>query len=195
MGTSADTRAGVQADYDFFRLYQTAYYQLRPGLFAGAGLYFDNHTNVGPTEGVEAEWAESPYVRYSEEHGLPLDAQISAGPSLDLLWDTRDSFINRRSRMAREGQLRTLFDGFLGGDSSWQKLNLDVRTYANVSRDRRHKLAVLGVRRSRRRGSGAVSSTCPRPASDTYGRSAADTAKGSSAVRSSRTARSSIARR
>ena len=141
LGTSADTRAGVQANFDFFRLHQTAYYRLRPGLFAGAGLYFDNHTNVGPAEGEEVEWAESPYVRYSEEHGLPLDSQISAGPSLDLLWDNRDSFINPDRGWLAKASYRTLFDGFLGGDSSWQKLNLDLRTYANVSRDRRHKLA------------------------------------------------------
>ena len=39
LGTSADTRAGVDADFDFFRLHHTAYYRLRPRLFAGAGLY------------------------------------------------------------------------------------------------------------------------------------------------------------
>jgi Omp85 superfamily domain len=142
LGTSADTRDGVQADYDFFRLYHTAYYRLRPGLFVGAGLYFDNHADVGPNEGEEGEWAESPYVRYSNDHGLPLDAQASAGPSLDLLWDTRDNFINADRGWLAEASYRALFDGFLGGDSSWQRLNLDLRTYRPMSRDRRHKLAV-----------------------------------------------------
>ena len=171
LGTSADTRAGVQADYDFFRLYHTAYYRLRPGLFAGAGLYFDTHMNVGPNEGAEAEWAESPYVQYSEEHGLPLDAQTSAGPSLDLLWDTRDGFINANRGWLAKASYRTLFDGFLGGDSSWQKLNLDVRTYSNVSRDGRHKLAFwmfadLVV------GGVAPYFDLPSTGLDTYGRSA-----------------------
>ena len=53
LGTSADTRAGVRPNFDFFRLHHTAYYRLRPGLFAGAGLYYDNHTNVEPTEDAE----------------------------------------------------------------------------------------------------------------------------------------------
>lgn len=45
LGTSADRDEGVVADFDFFRLHHTAHYQLRPGLYAGAGLYFDNHIN------------------------------------------------------------------------------------------------------------------------------------------------------
>src|SRR4051812_3245466 len=142
LGTSADTRTGVTARFDFFRLHHTAYYRLRDGLFAGAGVYFDNHTNVGPAEGADAEWAESPYVTYSTAHHLPLESQRSAGSSADLLWDTRDSFINPDHGWFAKASYRTLFDGFLGGDSAWQKVNVDVRTYRNVSRSGRHRLAV-----------------------------------------------------
>lgn len=170
LGTSADTRAGVQTEYDFFRLYQTAYYQFRPHLFAGAGLYFDNHANVEPTEEAEAEWVDSPYVRYSTDHGLPLDGQISAGPSVDVLWDSRDSFINPSHGLLAKASYRTLFDGFLGGDSNWQKLNLDVRTYANVSRDRRQTLA-FWVFADLVVGGVAPYLDLPSTASDTYGRS------------------------
>ena len=47
-------------------------------------------------------------------HGLPLDAQASAGPSVDLLWDTRDSFINAAHGWLAKASYRTSFDGFLG---------------------------------------------------------------------------------
>jgi Omp85 superfamily domain len=141
LGTSADTRDGVDARFDFFRLHHTAYYRLRPALFAGAGLYFDNHVSVGPSEDGEAEWADSPYVQYSTAHDLPLESQTSAGTSLDLLWDSRDSFINAdRGSLARVSY-RLLFDGFLGGESNWQKLTLDFRTYRPLSSSGRHKLA------------------------------------------------------
>ena len=172
LGTSADTSdSGVQSNFDFFRLHQTAYYRLRPGLFVGAGLYFDNHTNVGPSDDDEAGWAESPYVQYSEAHDLPLDAQIAAGTSVDLLWDTRDSFINADRGWFAKASYRTLFDGFLGGDSSWQKLNLDMRTYRKLSSDRRHGLAFwafadLVV------GGVAPYLDLPATGMDTYGRSA-----------------------
>ena len=110
-------------------------------------------------------------MRYSEEHGLPLDAQASAGSSVDLLWDTRDSFINAERGWLAKASYRTLFDGFLGGDSSWQKLNLDLRTYASISRNGRHKLAFwlfadLVV------GGVAPYFDLPATGLDTYGRSA-----------------------
>jgi outer membrane protein assembly factor BamA len=116
-------------------------------------------------------------VTYSQAHGLPLDSQIAAGTSLDVLWDTRDSFINADRGWLAKASYRTLFDGFLGGDSSWQKLNLDVRTYVNVSRDRRHKLAFwafadLVV------GGVAPFFDLPSTGGDAYGRSARGYAEG-----------------
>ena len=171
LGTSADTRDGVETDYDFFRLHHTIYYRLRPHLFAGGGLYFDNHINVGPAESAEAEWPESPYVTYSDANALPLDAQAAAGSSVDLLWDSRDSFINPSGGWLAKASYRTLFDGFLGGDSSWQRVLLDVRTYQAVAPRGRYSLAVwafadLVV--------GGVAPYLDLPATglDTYGRSA-----------------------
>jgi hypothetical protein len=177
LGTSADTRSGVDANYDFFRLHQTVYYQLRRAVFAGAGLYFDDHTGIGPKEGAEGEWATSPFVQYSEAHGLPLDAQVSAGSSVDLLWDSRDTFINPRRGWLAKASYRTLFEGFLGGDSSWQRLSLDVRTYKAMAADGRHTLAIwlfadLVV------GGVAPYFDLPATGQDTYGRSARGYAEG-----------------
>jgi outer membrane protein assembly factor BamA len=171
LGTSANTRTGVQADFNFFRLHQAVFYRLRPALYAGAGLYFDTHTGVGPAEGEEPAWAESPYPAYSQAHGLPLDSQTAAGTSLDVLWDSRDSFINAADGWLAKASYRTLFDGFLGGDSSWQKLTLDVRTYLHVSRDRRHKIALWGFA-DLVLGGVAPYFDLPSTAGDAYGRSA-----------------------
>jgi outer membrane protein assembly factor BamA len=177
LGTSADTRTGVDADFDFFRLHHTVYYQLRPRLFAGAGLYFDDHTNIGPKEGAEETWATSPFVQYSEAHHLPLDAQVSAGSSVDLLWDSRDTFINPGRGWLAKASYRTLFEGFLGGDSSWQRLSLDVRTYKALASDGRRTLAIwlfadLVV------GGVAPYFDLPATGLDTYGRSARGYAEG-----------------
>ena len=144
LGTSADTSDGIVADFDFFRLHHTAYYQLRPGLYAGAGLYFDNHVNIGPdadTFDAQAEWAASPFMTYTDQHGLPADSQASAGPSVDLLWDTRDSVINAAHGWLAKASYRMSFNGFLGADSSWERLNLDVRTYRPVASSGRHTIA------------------------------------------------------
>jgi outer membrane protein assembly factor BamA len=137
----------------------------------GTGLYFDNHTNVRPSDGEEEAWSESPYVQYSEAHGLPLDGQVSAGPSVDILWDSRDSVINADRGWLAEVSYRALFDGFLGGDSSWQRLSFDARKYARLSRDHRHKLAFWAFADL---VTGGVAPYLDLPATglDTYGRSA-----------------------
>ena len=171
LGTSADTSVGVQTEFDYFRLHQTVYYGLRPGLFAGSGLYFDNHIDVGPREGEEGSWADSPYVEYSEVHGLPLDAQGSAGVSLDLLWDNRDSFINPDRGWYAKAGYRVMLEGFLGADSDWQRLTFDVRRYRKISADGRHKLAFWTF------ADLVVAGAAPYPdlpgtGLDTYGRSA-----------------------
>ena len=36
---------------------------------------------------------------------------------------------------------QTFFKGFFGGDSSWQEIDLDARTYRSLSKNGRHRLA------------------------------------------------------
>ena len=172
LGTSADTSDSIQTGFDFFRLHHTAYYRLRPSLFAGGGLYFDTHRSVGPHDDEETiAWQDSAYVSYSEAHGLPLDAQSSAGVSADVMWDSRDSFINAQRGWLAKVSYRALFDGFLGGDSDWERVNADLRTYRPVTASGRHKIAVWlsadlvvnGV---------APYFDLPATGQDTYGRSA-----------------------
>jgi outer membrane protein assembly factor BamA len=142
LGTGTAAGSQVNAKYDFFRVYETAQYRLHSSLFAGVGLHFNDHTNVRPGNGVtEQAWTGSPYVQYSQEHGFAVDRQISAGASLNLLLDSRDNAINPDRGWLANGSFRTFFKDFLGGDSTWQELYLDVRTYTKVARGGRQKLA------------------------------------------------------
>jgi hypothetical protein len=171
LGTSADTRDSIQTDFDFFRLHHSAYYHLGPSLFVGGGVYFDTHTSVGPDDDEAADWQDSPYVTYSEAHGLPLDSQSSAGAGLDVMWDSRDSFINaQRGWFAKLGY-RALFDGFLGGDSHWERINVDLRTFQPVTASGRHKIAVWLLAELVVDGV-APYFDLPATGQDTYGRSA-----------------------
>ena len=142
LGTSTASVSGELARFDFYRLYQSAYLQVRKNLFAGAGLHFDSHADVRPDEGREDQWPQSPFYEYSVAHQLPLDTQISAGPSVEVIWDSRDSFINPSHGWLARASYRALIDGFLGGDSGWEKVSVDLRAYAPLSPNRRHKLAV-----------------------------------------------------
>ena len=116
-------------------------------------------------------------TRYSVANGLPLDGQSSAGPSVEILWDSRDSFINPSRGWLARVNYRTLVDGFLGGDSSWEKVNLDLRAYAALTPDRRYKLAVWAFADLVVDGV-APYFDLPSTAGDSYGRSGRGYAEG-----------------
>jgi outer membrane protein assembly factor BamA len=176
LGTSTAS-SGEVVRFDFYRLYQMAHYRLRPHLFAGGGLHFDSHADIRPDDGAEESWPQSEYYQYSVANGLPLDTQASAGPSVEILWDSRDSFINPTRGWLARASYRALIDGFLGGDSSWQKVNVDLRTYAPLSSDRRQRLAVWAYADLVVDGV-APYFDLPSTAGDSYGRSGRGYAEG-----------------
>ena len=60
---------------------------------------------------------------------------------MGLVYDTRDNAINARRGWLASATYRTFFNGFLGGDATWQELYLDVRTYRRLNADARRRLA------------------------------------------------------
>jgi hypothetical protein len=131
----------VNLKYDVFRLYETAYRRVRPGLFVGGGLNVSNHTNVRSGTGANANVDQSAYLAYTQKHGFDLGGQNSSGLSAGVLYDTRDNAINAERGWLANGVYRAFFDGFLGGDATWQAVNLDVRTYRKLTPGGRNKLA------------------------------------------------------
>jgi outer membrane protein assembly factor BamA len=127
--------------FDQVRLYETAYRNIQPGLFVGAGLNVSAHTNIRPGSGAMPDWEESAYAAYSAAHGFSPSGQTSGGTSVGLLYDTRDNAINARRGWLASATYRTFFNGFLGGDSSWQELSFEVRTYRKLTSDARRRLA------------------------------------------------------
>ena len=177
LGTGTASAAGEVVRFDFYRLHQLAHFRLRPNLFAGGGLHFDSHADVHPDDDADDQWSQSAYYQYSVANGLPLDTQISAGPSIEILWDSRDSIINPSRGWLARANYRALFDGFLGGDSGWEKVNVDLRTYTPLSSDRRHRLAVWAYTDLVVDGV-APYFDLPSTASDSYGRSGRGYAEG-----------------
>lgn len=141
LGTSTTSDDKINAKYNFFRIYETLYRRVGHGVFVGGGLHLDTHRNIGPNEGFEASWDQSPFVEYSSAHGLPLDSATSGGFSVAARYDDRDSQIEPRRGWFANASYQLFFDGFLGGDSNWQELDLDVRGYQSLSADGRHRLA------------------------------------------------------
>jgi hypothetical protein len=141
LGASAPQADAENAKFDLFRFYDTAYRNVRPGLFVGLGLNISTHSNIRPGTGTLPAWDESAFVAYSEKHGFAADRQTSSGANVAVIYDTRDNAINAERGVLASASYRTYFSGFLGGDSTWQELNLDARTYRKLTRDGRNKLA------------------------------------------------------
>jgi hypothetical protein len=141
LGAEALPAGTENVKFNAFRLYETAYRNVRPHLFAGVGINVTSHSNIRPGDGVLATFEESAYAAYNSLHGFAADRQRSGGTSLGLLFDTRDSGINPQRGWLASAAYRTFFNGFLGGDSTWQELTLDVRTYRKLTPDGRQRLA------------------------------------------------------
>jgi hypothetical protein len=170
LGSDTSSNQAVGMDFDYFRVFETVYREVRPHVYLGAGFRFGEHTNVGPDENAAPIWENSPYVEYSNQSDFPLESQTSAGASLHLLFDSRDSPINPSRGRYANLNYEMFFQGFLGGTSSWQLLEYDARIYVRLSADGRHKLAFWNF------GSFVTGGTAPYldlPATgwDTYGRS------------------------
>jgi hypothetical protein len=156
--------------YDRFRIYDTAFREVRPRLFVGVGLNVNDHRDVRAGSGTAAAFASSAYVAYSTQHGFPLDGQVTGGTNVGMFLDTRDNSINSGRGWLAAATYRTFFHGFFGGSSTWQLLDVDVRTYKSLRSDGRQKLAfwMLGDFVT---GGVAPYLDLPAIADDTYGRS------------------------
>jgi outer membrane protein assembly factor BamA len=167
----------VNMKFDYIRLYETGYRKVYRRLHAGAGFHYSAHTDVGPGEGAEAGWAGSPYVIYSGTHGFDLESQTSAGVSANLRLDTRDHAINPGRGWLAGVSYRPFFEDFLGGDSTWQELYLDTRTYRKLDTRGRHMLA-FWLWGDMVTGGVAPYLDLPATGMDKYGRSARGYAEG-----------------
>lgn len=171
-GFGADTpsSAAVNTRFNFVRFHETISRRVAKDLYIGGGFLFDSHTRVRPATEADPNWPASPYLTYSVENGLPLDGQQAAGFSMNVLLNHRDSDISPRRGWLVSSKYRVSFDGFLGGDSSWQQVDVDARAYVPLSTYGRHRIALWGYT-SLVRGT-APYFDVPTTVMDKYGRSA-----------------------
>ena len=171
LGGATSSADAENLKYDALRIYETVYRTVAPGLFVGVGLDVNRHSNVRPGTGTEATFDQAAYALYSQQHGFNLEHQTSNGTTASVMLDTRDNAINAQRGVLASATYRTFFNGFLGGDSTWQEAVFDVRTYRNLTSDGRRRLAfwMLGDFVT---GGTAPYLDLPATSSDSYGRSA-----------------------
>ncbi len=170
-GTDTPDSAAINTDFGFVRIHETVYRGVSKGLFLGAGFLFDSHSNVEPDDPADPNWATSPYNTYSQQNGLPLGGQQSAGVSVNVLLNHRDNDISPRRGWMAGAYYRMSFGDFLGGDSKWQSVNVDARAYVPLDEYSRHRIAFWAYTSLVTTGA-APYFDVPTTVMDTYGRSA-----------------------
>jgi outer membrane protein assembly factor BamA len=170
-GAATPGSAAVNSDYIFVRVHETVYRHLAHDVYVGGGVLFDSHTGVQPAEDSDPNWSSSPYISYSQQNDLPTDSQQSAGFSVNVLLNRRDSDINAQRGWRVDARYRASFSGFLSADSSWQGLDVDARAYVPLDADGRHRIALWGYTSVVTTGV-APYFDVPATVMDTYGRSA-----------------------
>jgi hypothetical protein len=141
LGADSPASSAENLKYNAFKLYETIYRTVRPHLFIGGGINFSTHADIRPGSGTQASFDSSAYAAYTAEHGFAPDQQTSGGLSAGVLFDSRDNGINAQRGWLASVAYRPFFDGFLGGDSTWQQLIVDVRTYRSLTSSGRQTLA------------------------------------------------------
>ena len=171
LGGASPSNDAENLKYDALRINESLFRAVAPGLFVGAGIDVNRHSNVRPGTGTEATFDQAAYTLYSEQHGFDIAHQTSSGTSASVMLDTRDNAINAQRGWLASATYRTFFNGFLGGDSTWQEAYVDVRTYKKLTDDGRRRLAfwMLGDFVT---GGTAPYLDLPATAGDSYGRSA-----------------------
>jgi len=157
-------------------VYETALFEMRDHLSAGGGVHFSSHTGIRPLEDNSA-WETAPPNEYARAHGFDLSSQQSGGVGAGFEVNTRDNPINASHGWLADASYRAFFKGFLGGDSTWQELVVDVRRFASFRGERRRTLALWFYSDSVLNGV-APYFDLPAIGMDTYGRTGRGYAEG-----------------
>lgn len=139
--------AGAQSEdmdlnYTSTRFFNAYSHRLVRGLYAGLGLFYAHQSTFSPPDDQQATYESSPFVTYSREHGFDLSSQTAAGLGVGLSIDTRDNQNDAWRGWFVSSSYRAYMKGFLGGDSDWQRVTFDVRTYARLTETGRQRLAL-----------------------------------------------------
>jgi outer membrane protein assembly factor BamA len=140
LGSDSGIGGAANLKFNFFRLNETAYRTVKPGLFVGVGLNVNVRSNIRAGD-TETGFDRSAYLAYTERHGFSREKQVSTGTNLGLLFDTRDNGINATRGWLASAAYHTFFKGFVGGDATWQELSLDLRTYRPLTASGSQRLA------------------------------------------------------
>lgn len=141
--SSENTEPDVR--YYSMRFVDTLYVETVPNLYVGAGLLYDQQSEISTGLDPAVPSVSSPFLAYSASHGFDPHNQTAAGVGASFIFDNRDNQNDGARGWYALGSYRAYFHDFLGGDSTWKQVYADVRTYLMMTADRRNRLAFWGL--------------------------------------------------
>jgi hypothetical protein len=116
-------------DYTYFRFYESALKRIKSYFYAGIGYDLDDYINIETNNGNPKTLAQFTGYKYGTQAG---QNSFSSGPTLNLLYDTRNNQFN-----PLPGWYANLVYRYntvaLGSDNNWQSIYIDVRKYVSIT--------------------------------------------------------------
>lgn len=132
LGTSASALNADKINYQYYRISPVFFKRITGALYAGVGYTYDKHYNI--TQSGNSNGTVSDFTKY----GFATQS-ASSGTVINLLFDNRQNPINPLNGGYASLIYRDDFT-FLGSDSHWQELLIDLRRYIKVSPDRNNNI-------------------------------------------------------
>jgi hypothetical protein len=125
-GTNDLVKDENKMSYQYFRFYQTVLTEFRKNLYGGIGYMLDLRWAIH--EDGYADGHESDFAKYN-----PQTESVSSGIALNMLYDNRSNAINP-DKGFYSNLIYRINPTWMGSNSSWQSILLDVRKYFQLSK-------------------------------------------------------------
>lgn len=123
-------------DYKYIRFYQSGLKQITSYFYAGIGYNLDYYVDIGTDNGNAKTFRQFTGYQFGTN---PTENSLSAGPSINLLYDTRNNSINPLPGYYGNVIYR-YSTTVLGSSNAWQTLYLDARKYVSLTESRRKNM-------------------------------------------------------
>ena len=134
LGGNTSIDSPVHMDFNYLRFYETVYREVSKNFYAGIGYNIDYHWNISEDKET-IDGGKTDFEIYDGRRKT-----YSAGPSVSLLYDSRENPLNAHHGFYGNAIYR-VNTKFFGSSDNWQSLIVDMRKYFPLPARSRNVLA------------------------------------------------------
>lgn len=137
LGGRTDPNQGITINFSGLKLHETLLRSINKNLFVGVGVYFDNFWNIKAVDSLKRR------VNQRLVRTLGND-EIASGFAFKLLYDNRINQLNPSNGLLTNIVFRPNFT-FMGSQTNWQSLLIDIRKYITFPRNSKNVLSLWSL--------------------------------------------------